>query len=144
MAQRNSAKRLDSVIRIAEDEERKAFADLAKCREEIQGQEQKLEELIEYREEYHQDMRQTGDSAMIQQIQNRYSFLQKLEQAIGGQQQQISSWSEQEARLQKVWMEKRVRCRALNKATEQRLAQQLREEGRREQKQADDLVINRQ
>ncbi|MBT3308738.1 MAG: flagellar export protein FliJ [Gammaproteobacteria bacterium] len=142
MAQRNRANRLDSVIRIAEDEEKKAFADLGKCREEIQGQEQKLEELVEYREEYYQDVRQPGESAMIQRVQNRFAFLQKLEQAIDGQRKQVSAWGEQEARLQQVWMEKRIRCRALNKATEKRQAQQQREERQREQKQTDSLVQN--
>jgi flagellar biosynthesis chaperone FliJ len=39
-------------------------------------------------------------------------------------------------------MEKRIRCRALNKATEKRQAQQQREERQREQKQTDSLVQN--
>jgi flagellar FliJ protein len=143
MARAKQANRLDSVIQIAEDAERKAFADLAKCREEIEQQQTKLEDLLSYRGEYHQGMRQLGESTMPQQIQNRFSFLQKLEAAISGQQQQITAWGDQESRLHKIWMEKRVRCKALYKATEQRKAQLQREALRREQKQLDDLAVNR-
>ncbi len=143
MANKKRADRLNSVIQIAEDAEKKAFAELAKCREEIQHQEAKLEDLVHYRSEYHQEMKQTGLATMPQQIQNRFSFLQKLESAISGQEEQISAWGDQESRLQKVWMEKRVRCRALNKATEHRKAEFLRETKRREQKQLDDLAVNR-
>ncbi len=143
MAQRKQANRLDSVIRIAEDAEKKALADLAKCREEIEQQEAKLEDLVNYREEYHQGMRQLGEPTQPQQIQNRFAFLQKLEAAIAGQREQITAWGDQESRLQKVWMEKRVRVRSLHKATEQRKAQMQREALRREQKQMDDLSSSR-
>lgn len=144
MAGKGAADRLKSVIQIAEDAEKKAFADLAKCREEIQQQEEKLDDLVNYRSEYHQGMRQLDKTTMPQQIQNRFLFLQKLETAISGQEEQISAWGDQENRLQKVWMEKRVRCRALNKATEHRQAEMAREEKRREQKTLDDLTVNRQ
>lgn len=143
MAAKGRADRLDSVIRIAEEAEQQAFADLAKCREEMAQQEEKLEDLQSYREEYHQGMRETGGSMGIQQVQNRYAFLQKLEVAIDGQQQQIVAWKEHEERLQQVWLEKRVRCRALNKASEQRREQLRREANRKEQKVADDLALNR-
>lgn len=144
MAERNGANRLNSVIRIAEDAEKKAFAELAKCREEIQVQEAKLEDLVSYRAEYHEQIRQTGEVTQPQQIQNRFSFLQQLETAISGQRDQITAWGDQESRLQKVWLEKRVRCRALNKATENRKEQHRKEMLRHEQKVTDDLVMSRQ
>lgn len=140
MARKSSSDRLDSVIRIAEDAEKKAFAELAKCREEIQGQEKQLEDLICYREEYYSEAREPISGVTIQAMQNRYSFLQKLEHAIEGQREQISAWGEQEERLRRVWMEKRVRRRALNKASEQRQQLHQRELKRLEQKQMDDLV----
>ncbi len=139
MAGRNRANRLDSVIRIAEDEEQKAFAELAKCREEIVDQEQKLKDLEGYREEYHEGMREPGMFSP-QQMRNRYQFLQKVEAAISGQQEQITAWGEEEERLRRIWMEKRVRRRALNKASEQRLEQMAREEKRQEQRRTDDLA----
>mgnify|MGYP006410801149 CR=1 FL=1 len=140
MAQRADASRLDSVIRIAEDAEKKAYAELARCRDEIQGQEQKLDELIEYRKEYHQEVRLPGVTLSVQQIKNRFCFLQKLEQAIQGQRNQIDARGEQEIRLRKIWIAKRVRRRALNKASEQRRALRQQTQKREEQKQMDDLV----
>ncbi len=139
MAGRNRGNRLASVIQIAEDEEKKALSNLAKCREEIQGQQQKLSDLESYREEYREQMRQSG-MATPQQVQNRFAFMQKLEFAINGQKEQITNWEDEEERLRRVWLEKRVRRRALNKASEQRQARLLQEEKRREQKKVDDLA----
>ncbi len=143
MARAKGADRLNSVIRIAEDAERKAFSELARCREEMQAQEVKLDDLVHYRSEYHQGMRETGATLQPQQIQNRFQFLQTLERAISGQRDQIAAWKDQESRLQKVWLEKRVRCRALNKATEKRQEQVRHQSVLREQKQVDDLVSSR-
>lgn len=136
-----SAERLQSVIRIAEDDESKAFAALSGCREELQGQEHKLQDLVGYRDEYRDGMRSTASvvSSSIQSIRNRFSFLQKLEQAISAQREQIVAWKEHEAQLHQAWMEKRVRRRALNKASTQRQAIFRHQRQRREQKQSDEF-----
>jgi len=136
-----SPQRLQSVIRIAEDEEKKAFSALAGCREELQGQESKLQDLVLYREEYREGVRST-ESFMVNsilKIRNRFSFLQKLEQAIAAQQEQITAWKEHESLLHQAWMEKRIRRRALNKASSQRQEQVRRHQQRREQKQSDEF-----
>ena len=143
MAKASRSERVNSVIRVAEDAERKALAELVKCREEVQGQELKLEELISYRDEYHQGARESVGVTSVQTIQNRFSFMQKLETAIDGQRQQIVTWGDQEEHLRKIWIEKRVRCRALNKASEQRIEQFRKEQKRAEQKKMDDLVLKR-
>ncbi len=138
MARRDPLHRLDSVIRIAADEEQKALAALVQCREERASQEQKLKNLQAYEEEYQEQMRAAGTISPLQ-IQNRFAFMQKLEFAIDGQRQQIESWAEQEEQLRRVWLEKRVRCRALNKASDNRRESFQRQQRHQEQKQADDL-----
>jgi flagellar FliJ protein len=131
------------VINIAEEEEKKAITALAKCREELQGQERQLDDLNLYLKEYQENMVNPDSYGDISQVRNRYAFLNKLDLAISSQQSQIEAWQEQENMLRQVWMEKRVRCRALAKASSNREELFKREQRKKEQKMVDDINSGR-
>ncbi len=142
MRRRNHLERLESVIRIAEDEEKRAFSELSDCRQRLHQQEAQLEDLAGYLDEYRAHIRSSDGVVGIGLVRNRFSFLLKLEDAVGSQRNQVELWREREGELRQAWMEKRVRSRALSKASAQRRELFQRNQRRQEQKRSDELSRN--
>lgn len=131
--------RLHSLLRVAEAQEQQAARGLGEAQRLFQQQQQQLEEMHRYREEYAQHFQTVGRNGVgVQQLQQLQSFLTQLDRAIGQQKQRLQQYLQQLEQTRNGWLEARSQVKALNK-----LEDRVRQEERclaahREQAEVDD------
>lgn len=131
---RKPADRLKLIIELAERRERQAAAQLGQIRDRQAAEEQRLQELQGYRDEYHGTRRpemQGGMSAA--QLVNFKQFAGRLHSAVGQQQQVLEQFARECERLEQRWRHARSRRVALEKLRVRYQEQEARRREKREQ-----------
>lgn len=135
----NSAKKLQPVARLTNLNERNAARAHGSILCELQKQEKQLNELISYREQYLNAFKSAGESGLSAvQMQDYRIFLQRLNDAILQQQQQIAKGKQDMQLSRQTWQEKRNKSKMINKVVEHRQQLENKQAEKREQRELDD------
>jgi len=108
------AQRLQAVVFLARREEDGAAQKMTELRQMVVDEQQQLEQLQDYRKQYLREYQQQRSGVDPRVLMNYSSFLQRLSQAVAGQEQKLGQL---EARLQEqrgVWQEKHHRRKTLD------------------------------
>lgn len=132
------------VIEKAKEDEQEALRIYIDARTLYVQEEQKLEELRGYKDEYEKGYIKQGQQGInINQINNYLSFLGKIDQSVRHQLQVIEQKKVHVERLRENWVDQRARLLAIEKVAEKRQQQHLQKVLRQEQKQQDEFAQRR-
>ena len=138
------SKRLKPIIQLAERREQAAVKQFTEAQNIQREREAKLEELLLYRQEYQQKFVSTESKARsVFQFKDYHAFLMKLDVIIAEQRQLVVSSKEDAESKRQLWMKKREKCQALEKAAERFLDEERQIQNKKEQKEADEHAQNR-
>ncbi|MFZ2208433.1 MAG: flagellar export protein FliJ [Porticoccaceae bacterium] len=133
------SKRLDSVLRMAEDRERDAAGALAQGRNRLAAQEQRLEMLLGYRAEYEARLRVRGAGGMgIGQLQEYRAFLDHLTRAIEHQRKTLAEAQQRVDMDRQHWLDETRRAQSLSKVQERLRDDEQRSAAAQEQRETDE------
>lgn len=133
--------KLGSVRKLKALQERDQISNLGYIQSLLNNELDKLAMLKEYRQRYTEDFIQdrstiNSSHALITQ----QGFIQNIEIAIQQQSEQVNSRAEQLEKQRTNWQQANQELKAIDNFLDRRTEQALYEEGRREQKQIDELV----
>lgn len=131
------SKRMQPVVNVTANREREAAKRLGECQQRIHAAEQRLAELIKYREEYTQQFA-SGGSLNTARLQDYRAFLNRLNQAVDQQGHQVAQVSHECEGLRQRWLALHVRAQALDKVVERYRGEERSEQDKREQKDSDE------
>jgi len=104
-----------------------------------QAHEQKLEILVQYREEYHSRFRAAAQTGISPEAWRNYStFIAKLDEAVFEQEQIVARAREQVVAGKQAWVDERNRKKAFDTLATRQQAVALRKESRAEQRITDE------
>ncbi len=130
------SKRMQPVVHVTANRERDAAQRLGECQQRVQAAEKRLQELIQYREEYTQQFA-SGGSLNTARLQDYRIFLQRLNQAVDQQIQQLQLVEQECAGLRQRWLDLHMRVQALDKVVERYRGEERSDQDKREQKESD-------
>lgn len=136
------SERLQVVLSLEERKEQKALDVMNEVRSQWQSEQDRLEELQRYQEEYHQQMRtQQQGTVPVTRLQGWQNFIARLHVLIGDQQTRVTRAAErlEQARLQ--WQQAWERRRGMEKYIATCRAQEQRDRDLAEQKLADEAAM---
>ncbi len=134
-------KRVKLLIKLAQDANDAAAADMAKQRLELEGAEQQLQQLVDFQKEY---ANKPGDLATASSLIQRRSFMAKLMAAVDAQKEIIEGIKQSLSQYELAWRQARQKLEAMKKL-ELRLNQ--REQKKvlsREQRETDEYATSAQ
>lgn len=134
-----TSKKLQPVADIARQNEQNAARHHGDMLKELQHQEDQLNELIRYRNQYldaFQRAVSTGLSAI--QMQDYRLFIKRLDDAVIQQQQAVNNGRQNSEQSQSNWMEKRNRKKMLNKVIDNRKHEEEQHQVKKEQREMED------
>ncbi|GGY39607.1 hypothetical protein GCM10011297_11010 [Bacterioplanes sanyensis] len=133
------AKRLQTVVRLAERDERQALANLGAAQQKLQQEQQQQQQLTDYAGDYQRQI-SGGDGGQISaaQLHTTVGFLQQIEQALKQQQQQIVLLQKQVDHEREVWQTAQAKLTALQQLIEKLELEYDQQQARLEQRQADE------
>lgn len=135
------SKRMQPVVEVSVNREREAARRLGELQQREQAAEQRLQELIHYREEYTRQFA-AGGSLGTARLQDYRIFLGRLNQAVE-QQQVLVERAKQDCAAQRArWMELQTRVQALDKVVSRYRDSERGDQDRREQKESDQHAHN--
>jgi flagellar protein FliJ len=133
------ADRLQPVQKIVDDTERRLAEHLASSERLVRGCEQKLNELLGYRNDYTQGFARRAAGGMgARELLDYQAFMVKLGEAVS-QQEKITEQARQERDLQKKrWQDEARRAKALGHVIHHWQQDELKVQERRDQKDTDE------
>jgi len=133
------SKRLESVVKIAESEEQAAARVLSESQQQLNAQQTKLSQLVEYRAEYARQLQQQASVGIAaRQMHSYQSFISQLERGIEEQQRAVAQCKLKLEEKKQQWFTKRIKTRAMDKVMGQYLHKEQLEADKREQKVSDE------
>ena len=134
------SKRMQPVVNVTANREREAAQRLGECQQRAQAAEQRLAELVHYREEYTQQFA-SGGSLNTARLQDYRIFLDRLNQAVDQQRHQVTLAQQECAGLRQRWMTLHTRAQALDKVVERYRGEERNEQDKRDQKETDQHAL---
>ena len=138
---KKKSERWQSLRKFADQYEQTAALSLGQSQGNLTQQQQRLEELLHFRQEYSQQFMQSGaqgmDGATLQSFQR---FLLQLDQAIAQQQRTLAAAERDRDSKRDTWQDKHKTTRIYDKTIERFVSQEQRKETRKEQRENDDRV----
>lgn len=135
------SKRMDPVLRVAEQRERDAARALGQARQRFEQHRARLRELLEYREEYSRRFQQTGGGGMdMKQLHEYRAFLGRLNDAVAHQHKIIAKAEAEVQRRHGEWTGIRNRLRSLDTVRERFRREEHVQTERREQRELDERI----
>lgn len=136
---RKKSDRWQSLRKIADQYEQHAAVSLGQSRGNLVQQQQRLADLIKFREDYNQQFQLSGAQGMDgNTLQTFQRFLLQLDQAIAQQRQTVAAAKSDCAHKRENWQDKHKTTRIYDKTIERCVAQEQRSENRKEQRENDD------
>lgn len=133
--------RLQPVLRLADREVQTAARALALMQQRLQQEQEKLRQLFDYQQEYHQLMVRDGRSGISSsRLQMISRFSSNLDHAMTQQKQQIAIVQGQLDQVREHWRGKDMRYRQLHKMMERIGAQENARRARQEQRTHDEYA----
>ena len=138
------SKRIRPVVEIAENRERDAARQLGVSRQSVAEQERRLEELLQYREEYNQRLTGEGSNRMgARKLQEYQVFLSRLNQAVEQQKLLLAKVKRECDEKSQHWAKHRTHAKVMNKVEERYLKQERHQEDKQDQKEMDEHALRR-
>jgi flagellar FliJ protein len=138
---KKKSERWQSLRKIADQYEQHAARTLGQSQGNLNQQQQRLEELLRFRQEYNQQFQQSGaqgmDGATLQSFQR---FLLQLDQAIAQQRQTVAAAERDCDHKRDNWQDKHKTTRIYDKTIERFVTQEQRTASRKEQRESDDRI----
>lgn len=135
------SKRMQPVVEVTVQREREAAKRLGEAQQRMQATEQRLDELVRYRDEYTQQFA-NGGSLTAARLRDYRVFLERLNQAVE-QQRALVTRARQEADAQRQrWLDSHMRVQALGKVVERYRDEERGHQERRLQKESDQHTLN--
>ena len=133
------SKRLKPIIKIAEEREQEAVKVFVELQNVLQTKKAKLDETLQYKEEYQKKFTSTDSgSRSAFQFNDYLAFLRRLDIIIG-EQRRIIAQVEQEVEIKRQeWLKTREKTQALGKAAERFQSEERALIEKKEQKDADE------
>ncbi|GGY63627.1 flagellar export protein FliJ [Marinobacter zhanjiangensis] len=136
------SQRLQVVLALEERKEQRALDVMNEVRSQWQAEQDRLEELQRYQQEYHQQMRaQQQGTVPVTRLQGWQSFISRLDLLIGDQQTRITRAAERLEQARQQWQQAWERRRGMEKYVDTCRAQEQRDRDQAEQKQADEAAM---
>lgn len=138
------SERLHRVADRVEREQDAAARRLAELREELDRQEAQLTSLRRYLESYREgmsDVQQQGGAAA--RLGNYARFIERLQEAVREQEQRVAAARSAHEGQRLRWQEQRARARAIDSVAERHAERERMAVDRAEQRQVDDIVLQR-
>lgn len=138
------SKRLQLVAKLAQQREDQAVQALAEVRSHLKLEQQRLDELLEYRKDYQGYLdQQGGDGIAIEQWRRTQGFIDQLSMLAQRQESTIASWQQREQQVLEKWRELYQKKQNIGKFIDKVSADELIEQDKKEQKFIDELVTQR-
>lgn len=138
------AKRLAIVERLAVQREEQASQALAQVRMQIETEEKRLDELVEYRQEYLNYLEKQGAQGIsMQQWHRTQSFIDQLVTLSGRQQSTIDAWRSREQQILEKWRELYQRRKNVGRFVDKISTEEAIAADKQEQKLIDELISQR-
>ena len=135
----SKSKRLTSIVELSRTRERKAAKELAEYKDALAKQENRLNELLTYHEDYTRRFQTSGKNGIdSRQLHNYRVFLASLDATISLQRQKVDGALKELEEKNCQWLAIRSKHKALDKVMEGYRRQQSVNEERREQKESDE------
>ncbi|MES9903831.1 MAG: flagellar export protein FliJ [Sedimenticola sp.] len=139
-----SSKRFKPVQRVAESREQKAAREFGDSQRSMHAEEQKLEVLRVYHQEYLEQFHTTARGGISSgQMQEYRAFLAKLDQAINEQAQVVEASHQEFVIRKESWHKRHVRTQVLEKAVDRIRQVEHKTVERREQKEQDEHSLHK-
>lgn len=133
------SKRLQPVQRIAAHRERDAAKQLGAMHRQVQEQQQRLQDLVNYRGEYSKRFSDSSGAGVdARRLQEYRRFLSQLNLAIEQQQQRLQEVTRQRDQARCNWEQRYTHTQVLNKVQQRYQTQELHSQQQREQKETDE------
>jgi len=139
-----TSKKLQPVANLAKQNERTAARHHGSVLRELQQQENQLNELITYRNQYLNSFKNATESGLSAiQMQDYRIFLHRLDDAIKQQQQNVINGQQSCESSQSTWKEKRNRSKMINKVVKNRQHVEHQQSEKREQRELEDRPLQK-
>lgn len=131
----NRSSKLEPIAKINKQQERNAGRLHGESIRQAEQQQQQLEELINYRNHYSKAFQAASEVGLsVVQMQEYKLFINRLDDAIMQQKQQVHHGKSRCENSQKEWMQKRNKCQMIDKVIESRQQVEHQEMKEREQR----------
>lgn len=138
----NSCKRMQPVAEIAQQQADAAAQSVAECNRVYTDMRKQLDELLSYRDDYANGLRHKGhDGLNASQIKDYRVFLERLNNAIARQQENLNSAGARFAASKRVWIEKQQRAKVIDSVVDRYQQVERRKQSRREQHEGDEHAL---
>lgn len=135
--------KIEPIKALAERDEQARSLDYSGCKQRLDEACSKLEELLNYREEYDSAPLSDEGHLDIAKLQENRQFLVKLTQVIQLQEQNVERLRELTESAREAWLNSRVKTKNLDRLSENYRDEEDRAAERVEQKQSDELNSQR-
>lgn len=134
----------DKLNLVNETRERDAGKRLAVDNEHLEQMQLQLQKLIEYRDEYKEKLNsQITQIESAESIRDYHNFIRVLDRAINEQRVAVDQSSQQSEHSRENWIQSKNEVRKIDKIKDQAIKENRQIESRFEQKQSDELSLNR-
>lgn len=135
------SQRMQPVQRVAEDRADAAAKVYAEARKRLEEQRARLQQLIQYRQDYLNQRAANNGGAMDGfRLRDYNAFIARIDTAIQHQQQAVAVAEGEAQRTRRLWTDVLGRARAIEKVVERYQDDERREDNRREQRLSDELA----
>ena len=135
------ARRLKPVVDHVDDLEQQALQEVARCQNQLQAEQQRLEQLQQYRLEYQSRKNATGQVFSSFELVEFQRFLQQLDQTIEQQQLVLRQCEVTLNGKREQWKETRVNAKLMHKVVDNLHEQEARHQEKLEQKEMDEHAL---
>lgn len=133
------SQRIKTIVDIKATQEKNALEALGAVQGKLQSMQQQVEGLRNYRQEYQHRFEQLGIKGVnVAQLLEFRSFIDKLDKAILGQEQVLSSIEAELKAKRKVWEELHYKTQSLQKVCDSAVMVEMKQEAKREQQEQDE------
>lgn len=133
------SQRIKTIVDIKATQEKNALEVLGAVQRRLQNMQAQIEGLRNYRKEYQDRFDLLGVKGVsVAQLLEFRSFIDKLDKAIIGQEQMLSSIEAEVIAKRKIWEDLHHKTQSLQKVCDSALVVEVKQEARREQQEQDE------
>ncbi|MGZ5006750.1 MAG: flagellar export protein FliJ [Methylobacter sp.] len=133
------SQRIKTIVEIKATQEKNALEVLGAVQRKLQSMQAQVEGLKNYRKEYQDRFDQLGIKGVnVAQLLEFRSFIDKLDKAIIGQEQMLSSVEAELMAKRKIWEQLHHKTQSLQKVCDSALVVEMKQEAKREQQEQDE------
>lgn len=136
----NRSQRMAIVEKVALQREEQAAKALSMARQQMEMEHKRLQELIDYQNDYDGNLRQEGREMTGMQLRNFQYFTGQLEHIVIQQKQQIETLDGQIEQIQEKWQELYIRRKSIGSIVDKIKLEEWVVQEKKEQKAMDELV----